>query len=186
MNVELSKLAHRLYRERFGAKRLTTASPSHRAAIHEAAHAVAMLEYGPHAPLWATIVPTVGFAGHVQGYDRKRWHKGLRRGLCEAVVLLAGPLAERRAGYETHINSDNDGSDIPCAVRSLGTMKHGEIAAEGAVRRATELIYQRRDEIKALADMLMDEGTLFYDEIVAVVEVAKALPLPEPTIIVVP
>ena len=179
MNVELSKLAHRLYRERFGVKRLTTASPSHRAAIHEAAHAVAMLEYGPHAPLWATIVPTVGFAGHVQAYDRKRWRKGLQRGFCNAVVCLAGPLAERRAGYETH-----PGGDADAAIRSLVTMKHGDIAVDGAIRRATELVYELRGEINTLADALMDEGTLFYDEIVAVVEVAKALPRPRPVIVV--
>ena len=172
MSVNLSKLARRLYRERFDVERLSTASPSNRAAIHEAAHAVAMLEYGPHVPLWATIVPSDGLAGHVQGYDRKRWRKGLQRGFCEAVVLLAGPLAERRAGYETHI-SNEDGSDIPCAVRSLETMKHGAIAVDGAVRHAKELIESRRGEINLIALLLCDESTLFYDELVAASEVAS-------------
>lgn len=147
-------------------------------ALHEASHAIAVLELG-HTLIEASIKTDyeTGSGGYV-----KSILSGAGQGdgdprppvLDDLVISLAGPLAQKTP-HDTRIGSIDD--DYIRAVR--GAVMHsvafpdaGSIndILDRATVRAREIVETRRDDIRLVADALLDRETLTGDETIAIIE----------------
>ncbi len=143
--------------------------PDRRAAVHEAAHAVAALYF--NLPLSTVEIRTDG-----TGLTRYARDLGRREAQRWVITALAGPEADRDAlGYES-VSEASDLRAIAAVADKLGLDWDDEHL--GALRaRARHLVRRERARIDRVADALVQHRLLSREDVVAAVaEVpAKAL-----------
>jgi hypothetical protein len=148
-------------------------------AYHEAGHAVAAYDLGL-TPTLATIVPSSEFNGRVlhrnplrhirldfDGSDRTRL-----RAERVIMILLAGPLAQRRAGHRSP--QYGGGDDFPkaaaLAMHVCGSDEQVDAFLKWLNVRARAILELRWPDVERVAQALLDRNTLRSREIVAVIE----------------
>lgn len=146
-------------------------------ALHEASHAVAVLELG-HTLVHVTIKMDyeAGSGGHVRSLL-----SGAGQGpndprppvIDDLVISLAGPLAQKTP-HDTRIGSPDD--DYMRAVRgavmhSVAFPDSGSIndILDRATARAREIVEERRSDIRLIADALIEKEKLTGDEVVEII-----------------
>ncbi len=126
-----------------------------RAALHEAAHAIAAREMG-HEVISVDVDIFFG-GGRVRTRGPERTFNELEDSL---VITQAGPIAEHIM-CGTPLDSDTFAGDRRCEAELIGKMAKitnfldADLMALECERRATSLVLSKRKAIEILADQLM-------------------------------
>ena len=154
-----------------------------RTALHEAGHAVAATFLHHAAKVRrVTITPdrASGSLGHVRGWVRPSVWRAVEAGDTslksllhlteEVLVLLAGEIAERRAGARLVWGAGTDRENAADIANALsGDPRQANAFLRWLIIRAENLVALRWVEVQAVAAALLEHKTLTRDQIHAII-----------------
>jgi|SRR5690242_4727286 len=139
-------------------------------AVHEAGHAIAAFAVGRHFKA-VSIVPTDDTIGHVQSLrERPLDTQTLDELMDGAVISMSGYVAEREFGFRPRRSSwrlDRQHAADRLLQYSCGDQLEANLLIRVAEARSRRLARLWRPEIKAVAEGLVERGTLSFSDVSA-------------------